>query len=67
MTSSTQRSREHRARKREGWALFTLALPVAPLGDTLVQAQWLDTWDRDDPQRMHAALERALLEWFGCE
>jgi len=47
MASSTQRSREHRARKREGWACFKLWLPLAPLGGTLVRAERLADWDRD--------------------
>lgn len=67
MASSTQRSRNHRARKRLGWACFKLWLPAAPLAATLAEAGWLDAWAQDDPELMHAALERALLEWAGVE
>ena len=64
-SSSTQRSQEHRARRRAGLELFTLELPLGALGATLVAAGWLAEEDRDDPDRIHAALEHALQEWCG--
>jgi len=63
--TSTQRCREHRARKRAGVERFEFELPFAPLGETLVAAGWLGVEDRDDYDRVHAALARALMEWCG--
>src|SRR5262249_53252033 len=65
MASSTQRSREHRARKRQGWACFKLWLPAGPLAATLAEAGWLGACAQDDPEPLHAALEGGLLEWAG--
>jgi hypothetical protein len=67
MPTSTERSQKHRARKRAGWGRFTLELPLAPLSETLVRAEWLTEEDRDDVHRLHMALERALREWCGVE
>jgi hypothetical protein len=63
MPSSTERCREHRARKRAGVERFTVELPIAALGATLVAAQWLEEADRDDYRCLHAALQQALREW----
>jgi hypothetical protein len=65
--TSTQRCREHRARKRAGVERFELELPLAALGETLVAAGWLGVEDRDDYDCVHAALARALIEWVGIE
>jgi hypothetical protein len=66
MASSTERCRKHRARRRAGVGQFELELPLAALGEILVQAGWLADGDRDDVGRLHAALEQALLEWCGA-
>jgi hypothetical protein len=65
-SSSTERCRKHRARRRAGVGRFTVELPIAALGETLVRAEWLAVDDRDDYRRLHAALERALREWCGA-
>jgi len=65
-TNSTERTRQQRARRRAGIELFTLKLPLAQLGETLVAAGWLDAADRDDLARLRGALEQALREWCGA-
>ena len=65
MATSTQRCRRYRARKRAGIETFMLRLPLNPLAETLVRADWLKAEDRDDVDRVHAALTVALLEWCG--
>jgi hypothetical protein len=66
-SSSTERCRKHRARRRAGVGRFELELPLAALGETLVQAGWLADSDRDDVGRIHAALEHALQEWCAID
>jgi hypothetical protein len=66
MTSSTERCRKHRARRRAGLERFTIELPSIPLGETLVAAGWLGSEDLADPDRIRAALEKALQEWCGA-
>jgi hypothetical protein len=64
-SSSTERCRKHRARRRAGLERFTIELPFVPLGETLVAAGWLGSEDLTDLNRIHAALEQALREWCG--
>jgi hypothetical protein len=64
-TTSTERCRKHRARRRAGLERFTIELPIAALGETLVAARWLEEADLADYRRLHAALEQALREWCG--
>jgi hypothetical protein len=62
-SSSTERCRKHRARRRAGLERFTIELPFVPLGETLVAAGWLGSEEVADPDRIRAALQQALREW----
>ena len=64
-SSSTERCRKHRARRRAGLGRFELELPLAALGETLIRAGWLEEENREDDRHVRAALERALREWCG--
>jgi hypothetical protein len=66
MTSSTERCRKHRARRRAELMQFAVELPMTALATTLIAAEWLNAEDVDNPERVHAALQLALEEWCGA-
>ena len=59
--SAAERQRERRRRQRQGVMLITVEVP-ARAREVLLDAQWLQQWDEDDPASVRAAVQRLIHE-----
>jgi hypothetical protein len=61
--TSTKRSRECRARKRERLRMLQVPVDEAQLGDALAAARIIDPNKADDPKEIAAGAAQVLMAW----
>ena len=59
--SRIERVRQHRERKKQGWAVLQIEVPVGPLADALVEAKLLAEWNCENKEEIEKAVEFVLI------